>query len=885
MKQTRYWQMFLKRLYTSKGRFLSIMLLMGLGAFAFVGLKVTGPNMQHSAQAYLEEQNTMDLSLIASKGLSDADKKELNQLEDTQIEWGYLNDLTIADTTQALRVFSTPQTISRVQLVKGRLPKTAQEIALVSTLEKNYQIGDKIRFEQMDTGIVKETTFTVVGFIHSPELLSKTNLGTAHTGDGQLSAYAVLDSLAFDSPAPNIARFRYQELRGLNPFLDPYKRQLNDRQNQLNHLLRDNPKKRLAELKKEPELKLAASWSELKEQEKDLADKQAHLHLAKANQEGDLHQQINQQQAELTSMKEQLDHYRKQLQTAQDKLDSLALPTYTTYTRSTLPGGEGYEVYDSGSNSIAQIGNLFPVVLYLVAVFVTITTMTRFVDEERRNSAILKALGYSNRAVIQGFVIYGLLASVVGSFFGILAGHYLLPPVIANIMTADTSLPATNYAFFWSYTLVAFCLAIMAAGLPAYLIARRELSEKTAHLLLPKPPANGSTVLLEKVPILWQRLSFTQKVTARNLFRYKQRMMMTIFGVAGSVALLFAGLGIQSSLSQVVTNQFQRLTPYDLLVIEEPTASDEAKAELATTLANLQKDKAFSLRMAPLSVSIAQQKQEQVSVLVSDGDDFNDLIQLYRHDTGQKLSLPTDGVLISQQLAELYQVGRGDLLTIALTDGREFQVKIADTIEMAVGHYLMMRQSVFDAIFTDLDSKPAHLIRLENQSEQDLKEQAADLLRLSAVAGLSQNTSLITTLTKIVHSLNSSMTILVIVSSLLAVVILSNLTTINLAERMRELSTIKVLGFYHHEITRYIYRETVLLSLIGIILGLVSGQFLHQRIMAMIGSDNLRFGTQVTWSVFVLPIAVIVFILLVLGLWVNQTIRKIAMLDALKSVD
>ncbi|MGT2832152.1 ABC transporter permease [Streptococcus halotolerans] len=907
MSKKTYWKDIWKSLGSSKGRFLSIMLLMMLGAFAYVGLKVTTPDMQRSATKYLNRQNTMDLTVIASMGLGKEDQKELQNLKQADVDFAYMSDVTIKDTNDALRLLSRPDKISKMTLVKGKLPSNAQEIALASSLKKSYQIGDTISVTQSDDGLLKQTGFKVTGFVNSPEIWSTTNLGTSTAGDGNLAAYGVVLADAFDSDYPLLARIRYHDLKPLNPFGKAYQKKLRVKQDALDKLLADNPQSHLAEIKKEPQaeieankLNLADASQRITDSEKKLADakrslsdqekmvaalpqgqaRAAQLQLREAQKE------IAQQEKNVTAAKKTLEKNEKDLAKAQEDLDTLEMPSYTAYTRETLPGGNGYMVYASGSDSVAQIGNIFPVVLYLVAALVTFTTMTRFVDEERNNSAIFKALGYSNADVIRKFVIYGLIASLTGTTLGVLAGHYILPRVIADIMTKDTTISAIHYDFFWSYTGIAIGLALLSAVLPAYLIARRELSEKAAQLLLPKPPVKGSEILLERLSWLWQKLSFTQKVTARNIFRYKQRMFMTIFGVAGSVALLFAGLGIQSSLSKVVENQFGRLTPYDMLVIEASGAKKEEKDKLREALSSGEVDKQMTISYASLMVEAPKMTQHQsVSLLMSDQKDFGSFVNLYDAKSGQKRELAKDGVLISEKLAKAYQAKEGQTIRLKDDKGQHYQVKVSGIIEMNAGHYLLMTNTVFDQTFRDVEASEAHLVNLKDNSSQTLQDQATALLSLGAVSGLSQNSAMVDTVEAVVASLNGAMTILIIVAVLLAVVILYNLTNINVAERIRELSTIKVLGFFNKEVTMYIYRETIILSLIGIGVGLFSGIYLHKVIMNMIGSNDILFGSQVAWTVYAIPIAVVLIILILLGWLVNHILKTIDMLEALKSVD
>lgn len=878
MSKKTYWKDIRKSIGSSKGRFLSIMLLMMLGAFAFVALKVTGPDMQRTASAYLKKQNTMDLSVIASYGFSDNDQKELATIKDSKVDYGYLTDVTIKNTDDAIRVFSNSKHISKYELVSGVYPKATDEIALALTMQKKYHLGDNITFTQSDEqGILKKTTFKVVGFVNSSEILSKSSLGTSSAGNGVLKYYAVVPESAFDSDFYTIARIRYDDLKKLNPFSKTYKEKLAKKEKALGDLLSDNPSQRLAQLKSEAQTSLDANQAKVDAAKSQLEAQKAMLTQLPNEQRLAAQESINQAQAQITESE-------KQLNEAKVNLDAMKEPTYTSYTRSSLPGGGGFQTYASSTSSIGSIGNVFPVVLYVVAALVTFTTMKRFVDEERTNSGVLKALGYSNSDVIMKFVIYGFVTSMTGTILGIFAGHYVLSRVIAEIVTGDTTLGSTTYYFYWSYTLIAIVFALVSAVLPAFIIARKELSEKPSQLLLSKPPVKGSKIFLERIGFIWRLLSFTHKVTARNIFRYKQRMLMTIFGVAGSVALLFAGLGIQSSLGKIIDNQFSRLMPYDMIVVTSDDSSSQK--ELTSVLDSKKVSKYQSVYLSHVTESISGLTDKQdISILVSQGKSFGDFIHLKDAKTAQDLTLTDDGVVLSEKLADLYHIKAGDSFDFKDQNGNKHSLKVSAIAEMNVGHYLFMSQKAYEKLFDEEVKDNAYLVTLKNHSSKNIEDISTRLLAMDSVSAVSQNASLIKNVNSVVVSLNGAMTILIIISILLAVVILYNLTNINVAERIRELSTIKVLGFYDNEVTMYIYRETISLSLIGIVVGLIGGKYLHQLIMNMIGSDSIKFGTEVCLSIYIIPIIVVIGILFLLGWLVNHILKTVDMLEALKSVD
>ncbi len=1108
-------------LLSSKGRFLSIFSLMMLGALALTGLKVTAPNMEKTAQAYIASHRTMDLAVISGLGLSQADLDELETIEGATLEAGYFKDVVTNEGQTAIRLFSAPQTLSTYKLVEGEMPSQKGQIALSASFKNRYKLDDTVQVTESDKDgtILTQTTFKVVGFVASSEIWDNETMGLAASGDGQLGGYGLVSQDTFKSEVYTIARIRYDDLANLPYYSQAYQEKLDQHQEDLEKLLADNDEKRLASIQAEGQTeiakgeediaqaqsqldqaatdlaagqeqvasgrsefargraKLVQSEMELRtvlaqllqtkfqldESKKELdsqkdkldqsksfldvsheglletaqrlesakqqldsqnaqlsqtasqistgraswfqAQKELDLEIANHLQEGqtlsdypDLlarqegldveksrldqmesaHEQANQAylqgydyyqtkqneynsnlaqyqtwnqeyqaglaryQAGLSQYEQGIAAYNKgvedyewglsqlessnqllrqeelrleeadkelsqaqsqfsekkatanqeisQAQTeiaqAKSDLSKLEKAPYQVYTRSSLPGGDGYTTYSNATRSIAAVGNVFPVVLYLVAALVTFTTMARFVDEERTQSGLLKALGYTNRQIMAKFILYGLAAGLVGTIVGIIAGNLLLSPLISNIITQTTVIGPAKLHFYPLWTGLALLLSLASSVLPAYLVARRELTEKPAQLLLPKPPVTGSSIWLEKWPAIWSRLSFTHKVTARNIFRYKLRMLMTIFGVAGTVALLFGGLGIRSSISGVVQRQFGELIHYDMLVVENSRATEEELDKLTHFLQSDQVRQSLPVAFEQLSQTVetsGQRKNISIGLYISDRQDLGNLVSL-ENSSGKAIQLSDRGIVLTEKLAQIYGVSVGDKLSLTLED-KEVSVRVEAVADMYAGHFIYMTDSYYEQVTSKQKTANAYLVQLKDSQLGHIQTLASQLLAMPAVRSLVQNTSLIDMLTTIAGSLQTIMTILVILSILLGLVILYNLTIINMSERIRELSTIKVLGFHNKEVTMYIYRETIALSLIGMLVGLVGGIYLHKLLLAMIGSDSIRFNPSVGLEVYLIPILAISGILAALGWYVNHHLRKVDMLEALKSVD
>lgn len=572
---------------------------------------------------------------------------------------------------------------------------------------------------------------------------------------------------------------------------------------------------------------------------------------------------------------------------AREKVDTLTVPAYSIDGRREGLTSEGYRVYEIIANIVEKLAMIFPVFLYLVAALVTFTTMGRMVDEERTNSGTLKALGYGDADIMKKFTFYGFTASTLGTIIGVAAGHTLLPLIVDHAYSTGFTVPRIALAFHPAITAVAFALAWVSAVVPACAAASRELREKPASLLLPKPPAKGSKIFLERITPLWSRLNFTRKVTARNIFRYKSRMFMTIFGVCGAVALLTAGLGVQASIGQINDRQFDDLIHYDMIVAEKSDNNDEQRTEVAKAMQDKEVDESSPIRYEELTRIAGKDNDKQDITLIATDDAYNfgDYITL-RSRVGHKPQVLTDrGAIISERMAEMLGAQPGDTISVTDESGVERKVCVDGVTEMYIGHFMFMTSGGYEHVFGQDYRSNAYLVRLKDGDTDNVGERAAEFMTLSGVRGIVQNTTSKKQVDTIVDSLDQIMEVLILVAALLAVVILYNLTNLNVSERIRELSTIKVLGFHSNETTMYIYRETIMLSVLGILAGYGFGGLLHRYIITEVPPDEVMFDPALGWLAFVAPLVVVGAVLAALGVLVYRRLKTVDMLAALKSVE
>ena len=880
---------------SSMGRFLSIFSLMALGAFTLVGLKMSGPDMRTTAEDFYNKTNLADITVTSTYGLDKTDKKIIDASEDSrQIEYGYLEDVTIGNSDKSMRILSKPKNISEYELMKGRLPKGTQEIALDYLQKDNYKLGQEIKVKEVSSNKnLKNTSFKIVGFVKSSEFIAKNDLGASPAGTGDLDSYATVAPEAFNSANYMIARLTFTDTKNLSAYSNKYRNLVAKHKDILKEDLLEQPDVRLEAIKKEPqktldenkekiasvEESLKVSEDKINKQEKQLKEAQ----MSGASVASGL-EQVNEAKKELKSSKEEIAKQKRILADKQDDLDSLILPEYTVANRNK---DTGYSVYLENTQRIDILSNAIPVLLFAIAALVTLTTMTRFVDEERINMGTLKALGYKNIDIYKKFIVYGLVAGLLGATLGIILGFIVLPNIVFEAYSSNSTFDKLKILYSLKYSLIAYLIAVLCTVLPAYLVARSELKEVPASLLLPKAPANGSKIILEYIKPFWNRLSFTSKVTFRNIFRYKKRMLMTIFGVAGATGLLVMGFGIRDSVTGIADEQYNKIMTYNMIAVEQETASktdDKAIKKVLDNDKNVQNTENLHFEVMT-SIAGSNNDEQSIQVFASKKDNLNPYIKLQNRKTKDKINLGDNGVVISEKLAKLLNAQVGSEIKLTAKDDNKVKMRVSGITEMYMGHYVFMNDTSYEKYFHKQAINNAYLVDLKKNSTKEVDSLSANLMKESKIATVIQVDKMRTTIETAMDGLTSVIGAIIILASLLALVVIYNLTNINVSERIRELSTIKVLGFYDKEVTLYIYRETIGLSILGILAGYIFGFFAHRFIMINLPPDNAMFDPQMLWTNFAISALIILVITYIIALLMHRKIKNVNMLDALKSVE
>ncbi|MBD7915349.1 ABC transporter permease [Clostridium sp. Sa3CUN1] len=568
------------------------------------------------------------------------------------------------------------------------------------------------------------------------------------------------------------------------------------------------------------------------------------------------------------------------LNNAQNEINSIAEPSWYVLDRNSQ---YSYVDYKNNADSIDKLAKVFPLFFFLVAALVCLTTMTRMVDEQRINIGTLKGLGYSKYKIASKYIVYSFTASFLGSIFGLIIGYTIFPIVVFDAYGIMYSLPRVELEFNVPIALSITLVSVLVTTLSSVLACYKELLETPSTLMRPKAPKEGKRIFIERIDFIWNKLSFIGKVTVRNIFRYKKRFLMTVFGIAGCTALIVTGFGIKDSIKTIVDKQFGKVFNYDLTINIDKDASNIEKKELEDNLNTLQEIDKFLMISSENGKIKGDNTEKDINIIVpEDISRISEFVNFINRTNKDKYKLNDNGVIISEKAAKQSKVKIGDEVKIKVNN-KEYSLKVSGITENYTFNYVYISPKYYKEIF---DKEPiynsiiANTNSLQNESNFSMK-----LMENSIVKGVSFNTSIRENFDNMIKSLNYVIIVIIVSAGTLAFVVLYNLTNVNISERIREIATIKVLGFYDKEVSAYIYRENIFLTIFGILLGEVLGVFLHRFIMVTVEIDNIMFGRNIDFPSFIFSaILTLIFAILVNSVMYYK-LKKVKMVESLKSVD
>lgn len=577
---------------------------------------------------------------------------------------------------------------------------------------------------------------------------------------------------------------------------------------------------------------------------------------------------------------EKIKDAQKEISDAEEKIKEIEHPTWYILGRNS---NSGYNGFMQDTKSIENLGKVFPIVFFVIATLISLTSMTRMVEEQRVQIGTMKALGYNKIQITSKYLLYASLACIIGGSIGMLIGCASLPRIIWMMYSMMYEIPNFVAEFNLYYAALGLGLAsICIIGATLY-TATNVLGETPSELMRPKAPKPGKRVLLERIPFIWKHLSFTRKVTVRNIFRYKKRFLMTIIGIAGCTALILTGFGIKDSISAILPNQYQKVYEYDMQI---NLKSGIEEASIQEFISNLEQKEEINKVVETYMTSgtlINGENEEAVQIIVPKDERIEEVINFADSKTKEKVNLEEGKIAITDKVAELLDVKKGDTITLKDADNIEKQIEISDVLENYIYHYVYMPKELYEELYGDYTNNVLFTQNnIEKSNEEDLSK---ELLREENVNSISLNSSIENVMGDMMNSLNYVVVILIVSAGLLAFVVLYNLSNVNISERIRELATIKVLGFYDKEVYEYVSRETVILTAIGIVLGLIGGYFLSFFIIKTCEINVLRFGKEITPLSYLYAIIITLIFTMIVNVVTYFSLKKIDMIESLKSIE
>ena len=842
-------------LHTRK-KFISLLIMNFLAVGFLAGLRMTAPDMKHSLDVYYDEQNLMDLRIVSTLGMTQDDIDALKNLSDepglvtiTDAEGSKYLDALIGEDT--VTVFSLPEKINKLRIIEGREPQNSNECIIEQLLADKLGIGvgDTININSDDAdklttefSALSEHTFTVSGVAISPMYISKTR-GNSSIGSGTVTAWVSVPEEVFTQDYYTAVYLTADELDPLECYMDQaYK----DKTDALKEALKPLGKERSA-IRREQLIR----------------------------------------EATITDMMAQI---------LNSGLESVHVESGKWYIlgRDTL---ESYEGFSMDSDRMSNLADVFPMIFFLVAALSSLTTMTRMVEDHRTEIGCMKAMGFSGRDVGIKYIGYAAASSLAGGMAGWITGILAIPGIIYYEWGLEYLLPPMRFMVSAAVLAYSVGLAVLATAGSAAAACMAALTASAASLMRPRAPKPGKRVLLERIPAIWSRLSFIRKVSVRNLFRYKRRFWMTVAGIGGCTALVVTSLGLRDSIFDILAWQFDEITCYDaaLGISEEIGAADKLKLRdtLEESPAILGYRECSESRM---DFETGSGKVANVSVVcVDDLHSLESFMNLrhrehgggisskYRELFNSELNMEPDGIIIDEKMAEILDVGVGSMVTLRNEDEEEFTGVISDITENYVNHYAYMTRKCLKSMTGEWPVYNSVLIHLSEEAREE--EVARELIAMEGVISYNRIDQMRTRFENSIRSINVIIVIIIAAAAILAFLVLFNLTNINVTERIRELATLKVLGFYDAETASYVYRDNGFLTLIGAAAGLFMGKWLHSWLIRTIEVDYLMFGRSVHTRSFVIAAVLTFLFSLSVNFFSFFTIREIDMIESLKSVE
>lgn len=668
--------------------------------------------------------------------------------------------------------------------------------------------------------------------------------------------------------------------------LDRAQRALNDGRAELDRVKKEleSAEKKLAKASRQIESgqsQLEKGWEELKQQEKKLKEGEKEIASnAKKLEDAKKAYEKGKKEAE-----EEIRDGEKKISDAEEEIAEIKEPKWYVYDRNILVE---YTGFGENAERLGAIGKVFPVLFFLVAALISLTSMTRMVEEQRISIGTLKALGYSKSAIASKYLGYALLATVGGSILGVAAGEKILPYIIIYAYSIlYRHLPEILVPYNWAYAALASGAAVVCTTFATFLACYRELRAQPAVLMRPPTPKNGRRVFMERLGLLWKHLSFTWKSTIRNLMRYKKRFFMTVFGIGGCMALMLVGFGLKDSCYEIAEIQYAEISTYNgSIYLEEDITESQRAAVEERIRAEDSIGQSMDAELKSITLVNGKIQKSAYQCVMAEAEKIPEYVDFHDRKTKESYTLSDSGVIISEKTAKMLGVTQGDTVEIKDEENGNKKIKIDHICENYMGHYIYLTPAYYQKVYAEApEYHSIFFIAKDGDDREQMEKAGQNILKEDGVVSVSYTHDIEKQLDDMLRSLNLVIIVLIISAGMLAFVVLYNLNTVNIAERKRELATLKVLGFYNREVAAYVYRENILLTFVGALAGVVLGRFLHLFIIQTVEVESAMFGRNINLPSYLYSLLfTLAFSMIVNGVMYFK-LKKIDMVESLKSVE
>ena len=988
------------------GRFISLILIVALGAAFFAGVRETSSDMIKTLDEYYDNTYLLDFRIISTMGLTSDDVVALKNLNDNYIvEANYSYDTLIND--DATKIYGITSDINKLKLLKGNYPTNDDECLV---LDGSYNIGDIITIDVDNyNDYLNNNTFKVVGTVDS-SMYIYTNLGTTTVSDGKLDNVIFVNKSVFNLDYYTEIYILDEEARNKISYKNEYDEQIKILNDELEKLAPIQETKRYEEIKTEAMQKIYDAKDKINEEKeknekkfndakneldsaqkqinnglleiensyKELEDKKIEVENEFVNQENNLNNSLNLINEKLNShgidtpdidttitnlnskindlnnllvtldpssneyitcnnllndlktvlsnlesiknglisletgkvewnktynetintlnenkeklnskqitLSEAYDEYNKnyqefinkineseqEIKDAEEEINNLEKPEWYLFNRE---DNSGYTTFYESATKVDSISAVFPLFFIAIAFLMCLNTMTRMIEEERTEIGIFSSLGIGRIKIIISYVIYVLLATLIGILLGLSIGYTVVPRILYKVYSSAFIIPSLN-----TYVNIPICITIIEVCVLTMIIVsvyavNRNFKEAPAMLLRPLSPKKGHKVLLEKIPFIWKKFSFSWKVTFRNLFRYKKRIVMTLIGISGCTALLLTGFGIKDSISKITDIQFNDIQKYDSILVLKDSL-DAQDSNINDFLIENNIDEPLYADMQTMTF-YANKKNIDVYTFGFENNDIDNYFNLTNLDN-EPIHLDDNGAIVTQKLAELLNADVGDTITIRDNNNEIYIIKISNIAKNYVNNYIYMTKDYYEIAINKIN----YNVILAN-----INDLGKTLMDSGYFSSIQYSNDSLDMLNDILNSLNNIVFLIIGFSSFLAITVLYNLTTINISERLREIATLKVLGFNNKEISMYVYRETIILTIIGIGLGMLFGIGLNYFVLTVAEIDEIVFIKDIHSFSYIYTFIIMIIFTIIVQIMTSFILKKINMIDSLKSVE